>query len=188
MYWCKRPNLFLSALVTGFLFTSGLTSCRPDVKESGNAMKYFDLKGFFRADSARLNRMHPQVTKTVFHNDDQQTKQVTIGNWGEELALFSNSDINKPAWRQSYAVLTTPGFIIYTATDPELTTRRIAISRDSSTKKVKWILINNVTKNLLYSSAEKLTYYPDSLYIIEKKQSIRLIGINRYRIRGVIHH
>ncbi len=184
MYWCKPP--VLPWLAAGLALAASLAACKPDIKETAATSQYFNLKGFFKADSARLTQRHPLVTKTVMHNDEQETKQVTIGNWGQELSPFSQSDINKPAWRHSYRSQVTTGFTVYTALDPKLITRRIAISRDSATQKVKWILINNSTHNLLYTSAEKLTYYPDSLYQIEKKQTIRLIGTNRYLIKGVI--
>ncbi len=187
----KRGNLQrcqLALTLTGVCFSVCLSSCKPDIKETGASLKYFDLKRYFKNDSARLSRLHLRVTKTVGHNHQEQIKEVTIGNWGEELSLFINSDINKPAWQQSYRVQNTPGYIIYEAVDPKLTTRRIVINQDTTTKKVKWILINNLTHNLLYSSAEKLTYYPDSLYQIEKRQNIRIIGTNRYLIKGLIHH
>jgi hypothetical protein len=182
MYWCKRAAFILSAAA----LISGLQACKPEIKETGGTLAFFDLKGYFKADSARLTQSHPLVTKMVKHNNDEQTRQVHISNWGEELSLFSQSDINKPAWRASYKAETSPGFIIYTAKDLKLVTRRIVISRDSSTQKVKWIMINNYTKNLLYTSAEKLTYYPDSVYQIEKKQVIRLVGTNRYLVKGRI--
>ncbi|WP_462266220.1 hypothetical protein [Mucilaginibacter sp.] len=164
-----------------------MQSCKPDIKETGVSIQYFDLKGYFKGDSARLSRLHPVVTKTVAQNHQEETQRVTIKNWGEELSLFSQSDINKPAWRQSYSVTTSPAFTIYTATDPKLITRKIVLSRDSITHKIKWILINNYTKNLLYTSVEKLTYFPDSLYQIEKRQHIRLLGTNLYLIKGKIN-
>lgn len=183
MYWCKR----IAFLSISAALISGLQACKPDIKETGGQMAFFDLKGYFKADSARLTQLHPLVNKLVKHNDEAQKQQVHIGNWGEELSLFTQSDINKPAWRESYQVETSPGLVRYTAKDPKLITRRIVIHTDTITKKVKWILINNYTKNLLYTSAEKLSYFPDSLYQIDKKQIIRLVGTNRYSVKGLIN-
>ena len=87
----------------GFLLLiANLYSCRPDNRQSGAKLVYFDLKEFFRADSARLTRLNPAVNKTVTHNGVTETKVVHIGNWNQELNLFIQSDINRPAWKNSY--------------------------------------------------------------------------------------
>ncbi len=158
-------------------------SCKPDIRENVGPIKYFDLKGYFRADSARLNLKHPLVTKTVKHNGDMQTKKLYISNWGRELEPFINSDINKPAWRGSYAIKTGKGLIIYKAATPDLKTQEIVIKQAGG--KVKWILVRNHTKNLLYENTEELSYFPDSLYRIIKSQHVRLMGKNIYSVKGV---
>ncbi|WP_342648640.1 hypothetical protein [Mucilaginibacter sp. CSA2-8R] len=183
MYWCNRyhfKTLFISAV-----FASGLLSCKPDVHVTEAGKRYFDLKQFINADSARLNKLAPLVLKAVQHNSEKsQTLRVTIKNWGEELALFSASDINKPAWRDSYQILQQGDSVIYTALYPELVTRRMVISKNGEA--VKKIVVDNFTKNLLYQTKEHLVYYPDSLYLIDKEQKVKLIGVNRYRIAGKI--
>jgi hypothetical protein len=191
MYWCKpHPNpsprergFFI--VVALILFIAGLSSCKPEVKENLGAMKYFDLKGFFRADSARLSSRHPQVTKTVVQNGKSQTKKVYIENWGAEFEMFTSSDINKPAWRDSYSINNSDSVLIYTAKSPDLKTNRIIINKHGD--KVKWILIYNHTKNLLYENTERLTYFPDSVYSIAKSQQVRLLGKNLYAIKGVFN-
>ncbi len=159
-----------------------IASCRPDIKESAGTLKYFDIKGFFHADSARLSHKNPLVTKTVSHNRVVQTKKVHINNWGTELAPFIDADINKPAWRDSYALQTGKGLLIYVAKTPELKTRQIIIKQLAG--KVIWIQVYNNTKNLLYEDIELLTYFPDSLYSITKSQKVRFMGKNTYVIKG----
>ena len=46
-------------------------------------------------------------------------------------------------------------------------------------------MIVNHTKNMLYENTEKLSYFPDSLYLIQKKQRVRLLGTDTYRISGL---
>lgn len=186
MYWFNLQNPFAKR---GFIFFMGLASvivllasCRPDVKETKGNLVYFDLKGFFKADSARLTAKHQQVTKTVMHNHVTQTKKVYINNWGRELELFTKSDINRPSWRGSYSISKSASAIIYEAKTPELKTRKIVIGKNGD--KVKWILIFNHTRNLLYENTEKLSYFPDSLYQIDKLQHVRLMGNNLYSIKG----
>jgi hypothetical protein len=179
MYWCKPFKIFCSVV----LCTSGLLACRPDVHESNADRRYFDLRKFINTDSARLNKAHTKVTKTVMHNTDyRQTKDIAIKNWGQELGLFSASDINKPAWRDSYTIQARGDSVVYTANDAELVTRRMAIHAVKG--EVKKIEINNFAKNILYQTTEHLVYYPDSLYIIDKLQQVKVIGTNRYLVTG----
>lgn len=163
---------------------SVLAACRPDVQLNG-AKRYFDLKSFVNADSARLIKNHAVVNKTVWHNESApQTKQIKVSNWGQELSLFAASDINKPAWRDSYKILKQGDSVVYTAIDPHLITRSIMVQ--SVKGEVQKISINNYTQNLLYKTTEHLVYYPDSLYLIDKLQEVKLIGANHYTIKGVI--
>ncbi|XHR93010.1 hypothetical protein ACFJIV_22110 [Mucilaginibacter sp. UC70_90] len=51
---------------------------------------------------------------------------------------------------------------------------------------MEWILIYNHTKNLLYETNEKLSYFPDSLYLIQKTQHVKLMGRNDYKVQGTL--
>jgi hypothetical protein len=182
MYWCKLKPFIIIAL-TGIVAAAG-AGCRPDSKEAGGAMKYFDIKGYFTADTARLNKLNKLVTKTVKHNGVTETRKVKIENWGQELDTFIGGDINRPAWKNSYTTSTGDGITLYKAKEPDLKVREIIIKKDG--EKVKWIVIYTKTENILYENIEKLSYYPDSLYLIEKSQHVKLMGNNNYRIEGVI--
>ena len=179
MYWFKSK----AGLLIGILSITFLTACRPDIKETGAALKYFDLQGYFTTEAARLNKINRAVLKTVSHNGVTESKKVHISNWTRELDLFIGSDINRPAWKDSYEVSYADNILLYRAKGPELTTREIIIKKEN--QHVKWVLIFNGTKNRLYQTIEKLTYYPDSLYAISKFQKVRFIGSNNYKIQGI---
>ena len=183
MYWYK--NIYHNLIAAGIGIALLMPACKPAIKEDATA-KYFDLKAYFKADSARLSNLNKPVRKTVTHNGVTETKEVKIDDWSQELSLFSQSDINKPAWRDSYKVQTTPTMAIYTAIDDDLKTREIIVNKTDDDK-VKYIVIYNYTKNLLYYTKEKLTYWPDSLYKIEKTQQVRLLGLNKYVITGSLN-
>jgi hypothetical protein len=185
MYWYKPLNKIAVLLIAGFILSLAINSCKSDGHSATDTMKFFDIKGFFKADSARLSKLNPLVDKTVVHNGITETKKVHVPNWGTELSLFSESDINKPAWKASYNVQTTDDFLIYKAKDPSLKTQRIVIKREG--ERLKWIMIVNHTKNILYESFEKLSYFPDSLYLIQKKQSVRVLGTDIYKISGSLN-
>ncbi len=184
MYWYKTKTSYKIVLLGGFTLLSGLQACKPDKAQPNGTLKYFDVAGYFKADTSKLQKQNPEVNKTVTHNGVTENKTVRIPNWGQELNLFIQSDINRPAWKNSYTVLNTDSLIVYKAKTPDLHTVEIMIRKDKA--KVKWVLIFNHTKNLLYETREKLSYYPDSAYQIEKWQKVRLMGKNFYKIDGVL--
>jgi len=184
MYWCKQKT-FVKSIVFGSMLLFG-AACRPDNTKPGGTIKYFDLKGYFTSDTARLNKQHQLVVKTVKHNGVGETQKVKIENWGQELDMFLSADINRPAWKDSYTVQTSDGITSYRAKEPDLKVREILIKRDG--EKIKWFFIYTFTKNILYQTSEELSYYPDSMYVIKKDQRVRLMGRNRYTITGVIQH
>ncbi|MDB5156998.1 MAG: hypothetical protein JWR50_1705 [Mucilaginibacter sp.] len=175
---CSLAFLFLLCVVTL------LPSCKPDAIQD-SAPNYFDLKGYFNKEILRLSKHNHPVLKTVTHNDISETKKVNISKWDLELNLFIQSDINKPAWRDSYTVQNTGNAIFYRAKTPDLKTRLIVVNKKDN--KIKWILIYNSTKNILYQTTEKLSYFPDSVYIIQKYQKVRLLGANNYVIKGTLN-
>ena len=182
MYWYNPANKRFTFFLTGFILLLGVVACKRDGGASTDTMKFFDIKGFFRADSLRLTKLNQLVNKTVVHNNVSETQKVHIANWGNELSLFTTSDINKPAWKSSYGITTENDLLIYRAKDPLLKTQVIIIKKGGD--RVKWILIFNHTKNILYETVEKLSYFPDSLYLIQKSQQVRLLGKDTYRISG----
>ena len=199
MYWFKKiankkvPSLrrgVLACAMAGRCYTAIcffallLPACKPDIKETGTSGKYFDLQGYFKTEVAKLSKLPDTILKTVIHNGVAESKRVKIDNWPRELNLFVESDINKPAWRDSYKIQQTDHTTIYMATDTTIKTREIIINKKDD--KVAWIIIYNFTKNILYTNREKLTYVPDSMYKIEKTQHVKLLGINRYAITGFL--
>ncbi|HEY1009552.1 MAG TPA: hypothetical protein VGE58_05550 [Daejeonella sp.] len=167
-----------STLVALLLFAS----CQaPGTKQ---AKKYMDLTGFFEKESARLSQTGVRVEKTVSRNGLSENKDNVLPNWETELSLFTESDINKAAWRDSYKIVQDSTMTTYIALDSKLRTRSIEI-RKNQQGNLQGITIVNHTANALYSSAEELIYIPDSIYRIAKKQDVILLGNNNYEISGI---
>ncbi|TSD67537.1 hypothetical protein FFF34_009145 [Inquilinus sp. KBS0705] len=165
------------------LLLCGIYACnKPEIKETGAELKYFDLKEYFKKEAARLTKLNPPVNKHVEHNGATESKTVHITNWARELNLFTESDINKPAWKLSYTVDSSATGISYKAKYPELKTRQITISKLNG--QVTSIYIVNDAKNILYKTTEKLTYKPDLNYLIEKTQQVKVMGANNYVVKG----
>jgi len=168
-------------LLPGLAILACLAACRPQIKNNGG----FDLSGYFKKEAARLQKSNRVVVKTVFHNGVTETKTVHINNWEQELNLFIDADINKPTWRSNYNVTDEDGVLRYTAKDSSVKVGEILIKRNK--QKISWILIFTKTpKNYLYTTIQKLVYYPDSLYYISTRQDVKFMGRNYYRVQGVI--
>lgn len=159
-----------------------LTACSS--KENLNTTNsYFDIRGFFEKEAIRLQKQGPLIEKKAVHSSQPETKKIKLTDWKTELELFRESDINKPAWRDSYRAIKNGTDIDYVAVDSSLRTRKISI-RFSNSGNPTHIFILNKTTNLLYSTHEELNYHPDSLYSIRKNQDIRVLGASTYSVEG----
>lgn len=143
---------------------------------------YFDLKGYISKEASRLNEKHPLVSKAVMVNENAESKKVTIADWNKELSAFSDADINKSAWQGVFKVTRTNNQDLYTSDNEKVPVQSLLIQHSNGHVKQIRILIRN--SNLLYSSNDTLSYYPDSLYEIRKTQRIKLLNEKKYRITG----
>jgi hypothetical protein len=178
MYWYKSILFGFRFAVTVLILT--IFSCKPDVSQ--NKTSYFNLSSYFSAEVKKYTKANFNVLKTVSRNGEAETKTVKIANWPGELSVFSESDINKPSWKNSYKTTTSGNITIYKAVEPDLKTREIILKKENN--KVIYLMIFNVVTNKLFQTKEKLSYYPDSLYSIQRKQHIRFLGTNDYLITG----
>ena len=172
----RNRSIFLMFLI--------LASCKPAAEQSFIA-PFEDIKGFFESEAIRLNKNQFVVDKTITQNELSETKAGVQIDWKNELSLFTGSDINKAAWKDSYKIIKDSSSVAYFDIDTNLRTREIRIKMDSNGK-LKHILIKNSSKNYLYESTETLIYIPDSAYSIDKYQKVILLGKNKYLIRAEI--
>lgn len=175
-------SLYRQVLTTFLLLYA--TSCTEDKKAPDGQKAYFDIGGFFTAEADRLNRQNPQILKLVNHDGKIEEKEVRVTDWKKELDLFISSDINKPSWKNSYAIETINDVTSYTAMDTNLKVRKIRLERTGA--RISSIEISSRVNNEIYTSTEILKYYPDSLYSILKEQDVRALGNNTYKIEGKI--
>lgn len=159
----------------------GLISCSKPVKKTTD-LKFVDIKGYFQKEAIRLTQRNKTIYKTVISSNGTESKKVSNINWSNELNLFIESDLNKPAWKDSYKIIRKQDQVTYKALDSNLTVRQIVIKELKGNKKRFDIFKKD--KNILYQALDHLIYIPDSIYQIDKSQNILLIGKNRYVITG----
>ncbi len=168
------------------LFVVFISSCTIQ-EETKSKYDFFDIKGFFEAEAKRLSQKRTLSNKIVTQNNQSEIKKGLPVDWNDELALFIASDLNKPAWINSYKRSEDDLRISYLAIDTNLRTRYIEIKKDQNGKAF-FLKIKNISRNMLYESSEELTYIPDSSYTINKNQRVRFLGNNQYQIKGTITH
>lgn len=168
---------FFTLIFTVLLFSSCSSA---NDEPAQKHLYFFDLAGYFKQQASSLK--DKKIVKTVTKNADSETKRLVIENWQQELQLFTDADINKPAWKNSYRKDSTANTLIYTATDPELRVQKIEIRLSGKTPTK--IVIDAKSKNLLYHNKETMIFIPDSLYQITKHQKVVLLGLNNYTITG----
>lgn len=171
-----KKMLFLPAAL---LFFYG---CKPAKEEQKHSLNYFDLKGYFAKEAVRLNKSNPGLTKTVMVNGAAETKQIRLGDWQKELAAFSDVDINRSAWAGLFSVTRNNERELYTSDDEKVPVKEVLVLKKDNKLYGIRVLVKNT--NILYSSSDTLSYYPDSIYQVKKKQHIKLLAEKNYSITG----
>jgi hypothetical protein len=167
-----------------YLILLFLASCR-QTEEKPSTLVYTDIKAFFESEATRLTKNKTLVNKKIQQNGTSESKNKISINWQDELSLFIGSDINKSAWKDSYKIINDNLRTSYYSIDSGLRTKEIHIQKDVNGKPTRFDIKNN-NKNHLYESTEILIYIPDSIYSIEKKQSVFLLGKNSLLVEGKI--
>lgn len=161
-----------------------MSSCKQAEIKTSEAV-YEDIKSYFESEAKRLSEKKTQINKTIEQNGSTESKNGISVKWEDELSLFISSDINKPAWQDSYKTIKDSSLISYYAKDPNLKTQTIKIQKDEQGKTTR-IDISNRTQNYLYESTEELIYIPDSIYFIKKKQNVIFLGVNSLLIKSFL--
>lgn len=165
-----------------FVFALSLISCNQEKESKSNTeLLYFDISGYFQQESVRLKKLNPEILKEVDINGVKESKKLSIKDWEKEFSIFANADINKASWKGSFKIQKLSNGLIYTSSSKKIPVKSIRI--DSFGNKVKKIEIIISNKNILYTSGDKLLYYPDSLYLVRKHQKIKLLKEKKYQVK-----
>lgn len=158
------------------------SACTLKEQERSNTTTYFDLAAYFKKEAARLSKSNLMIDKTVSVNGAEEQKKIKIANWEKEFDTFISSDINKASWRGSFQLNKTAQEETYTSSSKKIPIKKLQISYQN--QKITAIKVFITNSNDLYTSTDSLTYYPDSLYQINKTQRIKLMDEKKYIITG----
>jgi len=154
-----------------------LSACALDGTEGTlDTPLFFDLDGYITAETDRLAAAKTVVEKTITLNGESETKELTDVNFANDLRVFRQADINKPAWRDKYETATEKlsgnhRIITYLATDSSLIVRRLLVEEDQGVP-VK-IEIDRKTGNVLSNGTHQLVYDPATGYDVITKEITR---------------
>lgn len=151
-------------------------------KKQKNDLTYFDVKGYFEKEAARLSKTNPLINKAVNVNGEEESKSIKISDWKKELTLFSDADINRASWKGLFQLKKSEDLERYTSNNEKVPVKELLVFYKNNKVSGFKILIKNT--NSLYTSIDTLTYYPDSVYQIKKMQNIKLLSEKSYTITG----
>lgn len=163
------------------LFSLGACNSAPPKKQF-KVLQYFDLKDYIAKEAKRLNQLNPEIDKDVVVNKAREHKKVRIADWQKELAIYADADINKSAWQGLFELHESKDSKTYVSDNEKVPVKSLSvIYRNGKLFGIK-ILIK--TENILYTSNDTLSYFPDSLYQVKKTQHIKLLNEKNYQITG----
>ncbi|GAA4130809.1 hypothetical protein GCM10022216_00240 [Sphingobacterium kyonggiense] len=166
---------------------SMLISCQQNEKQSqdnpNGKPKYFDLPDYFQKEIDLLSKANPEIEKTVSKDDLEETKRLKIKDWELEFSSFKNIDLNKSAYAEFIQVDSANNVLQYSFNNPKSDLSCVRIEMDSLGQP-KIISIQRDVVNNLYHTAEFLVYEKGKYYLVEKKQDVKVMGDNQYRVLG----
>ncbi len=176
----KYRILFLASML--FIF-----SCKnADEKKAKRINTYFDISGFIEAEMDSLQKLDPTIKKTIWVDGIPETQELKIIDWKKELLSFKSSDINKPAWVDSYKIDTLFGkdlnIVRYTATDDDVKIRFVELEIGIDNVECKNILIQSEEHNSVYNSSQRLSYKKGLGYAVESIQQVNFMDDRSYKI------
>lgn len=166
--------------------TLGCAETVTEVNPLAESARFFNLVDFVaRQDSALRGE---GLTKTVVVNGLRETKEVEGVDWADELATFAQSDIDRPALWDQYAVDSAEVSggrlaVTYEALYEDLFTRRLRVVFDAGGE-VRELRIDNAFESIVADTEQHLEWAPGR-YRVYSRQAAQLADERELEIEGV---
>jgi hypothetical protein len=160
------------------LLLGWLAACGSEQRTIPTGKQFFDLRHYFEQEVDILQQRRPKVLKRVSLGTQTEEHQLDSINFKQELGVFANSDINRPAWSDKYAVdsIFAEGSQLakleYKALDEAMKTRKVLVEFKAGS--VEKVFIENKSENTVASSSQLLTYLAGTGYTIESHQKVAM--------------
>ncbi|MEZ4883754.1 MAG: hypothetical protein R3E32_03370 [Chitinophagales bacterium] len=172
-----------------FMVFSACSSKNPSIADASTANYYFSLKQFFQSQIQSFQSQQIVLHKFASLNGELEKKALSEIDWETEFRPFVNSDINKPAWKDSYQIDSSANGlgqlqVHYTAMNPDLRTQKIDITFGKDAVTPSFIEVTNLSRNPIYDTTEKLQYDVNKRYVIENEQKVMWMKPDAFKIEG----
>lgn len=178
----STPRFFLFALQ--LIFLALFAGCSP-TEPVNKDLRYFDLHHFFDSEAQRLSTIKAQLKKTTLFDGQRDSNIFAQPDWHKEFALLLHADINKPAWKNSFAIDTVTHdstlLIRYTATENHISVRLLEVTR------VKGVVVKihckSIADNFVYATTQEMWYAPQEGFSVWGSQKVLWFYEKRYEIK-----
>jgi hypothetical protein len=147
---------------------------------------YYDLPSFMSKQAENLQSKGQWVRKHVTKDGHSHIIEHGDVDWKEELDLFIESDINRPAWRGEFKVdtinLEREYVITYKTTNEQIPVKNVVVTIDKDTRQCLKLTVDRRTKNFLYTSDQSLYFTTGEGYMMKGKLSVSLLFDSEYSI------
>ena len=156
-----------------------LLGCIPEeTAEAVELTPFFNLQAFVDAEVERLEANVPRADKSITFNEEVESHEAMELDYEDELAVFRNADINRPAWLEKYSIDSTRGGsrlqVEYVALDTTLAVRSMRVIQEG--EQVVRIEVESQTGTVLSDGRRFLRYEPATGYLIDSYQDRRFGG------------
>ncbi len=159
-------------------FLGYMAACQSPAEKQQESNLYYDVKGYVQTQIDLLNKQKPVVNKLMVVSGEQEKRSTAEINWQKELELFVQADINKPAYRNSYAInrpdSVTYEYRVQTGEDLPVRTLKIVLNEPGGSPVL--IEARLLSENKLYESEKNL--------VLRSGQQGGTWRVQSYRVRG----
>lgn len=149
---------------------------------------YYDLPAFISKQISNLKSKKQWVRKHVTKDGRSHIIERGDIDWNDELGVFLESDINRPAWRGEFKIdsisLERVFVITYKTENPEIPVKNVVVTVDKDTKQCLQISVDRRTENFLYSSDQSLFFTTGEGYMMKGKLSVSYLFDSEYSIES----
>lgn len=169
-----------------------LASCADKAYDERNALnqsKYVDLKSYFESEIIRLNQSNYALEKTLLFDGETEKINTAKVNWKKEIEPFLDLDILKNTYtgrlNADTLLLNQDEFdVIYSPNDSSVDLKQLHVQFNH--QKISAVKAQFASHNPLYHSYKLYEYFPDSLYMIEGNQKVKLVHSPSYKVSARI--
>ncbi len=147
-------RIAVSAWVAVVLVSCGVSS----QQEAAEQKAYFDVEAFVQGQIDWLEQSRPEVRKEMSMDGEKEVLQTQEIDWNDELDLFRQADLNKPALRDSYTLTRPDSLTEWYRVKPgeNLPVTYLKVGFEPETHAVRYLEAAFATDNRLYRSQKKI--------------------------------